>query len=67
MNTIRNALARPGASSGSVMVLNSRGRCTQCLRSLFEAGADRLDDADEHEIGDGRQGERLREPHTGSP
>ena len=36
----------------------------QGLRRLFHRGADAVDDADQHEIGNGRKGERLHEQKT---
>ena len=62
---IRKALARPGRIRGQVTVLKVRQRSARKrLRRLFHRRADAVDDADQHEIGNGRKGERLHQQQS---
>ena len=63
MNTSRNALIEPRRHQRQRdRCERPIARCAQRLRSLFERRADPVDDADEHEIRNRRERERLRKP-----
>ena len=65
MKLIRNALARPGRISGSEMSTNVRQRSARsvCAASSSD-GRHALDDADQHQEGDRREREHLRDQHA---
>ena len=65
MKLMRNALARPGRISGSETSTNVRQRSgAQRLRRLLQRRRHALDDADQHEEGDRREREDLRDENA---
>jgi hypothetical protein len=60
-------LASPGRISGSDGAEGLPAVGAQRLRGFLHRRADAFDDADQHQEGDRREGQQLRDQHAGQP